>query len=321
MTTSTHADPTQVPGPTTGLAQVFAFYESDGHRDPAGAWQAFTGTWNWAAPLTTAVPRTGLPRTPAVRPTADGFTLSGLWHLPSPDGAGAWLALPLPGGEQCCEGATATPGGPDLFVVAARALPGAVHGATGDQGAPGPVFRLARVHVPTGLATHTAGMPLLAGDAAFLWTAVAALALGAARRMTDVLAGPPPEAASRAARSPVVPAVVAAELAAVLHDERLSLAAALHGAPAARQGLPPSAEERLATQVQQVSHVVQHVVTSAYEHALTVGWSAGEHPLVSLLMASSPLLQQARYATELLPPHGGTFRRKAGHGDDRRRSG
>jgi len=39
---------------------------------------------------------------------------------------------------------------------------------------------------------------------------------------------------------------------------------------------------------------------------------------MSVIEASSPILQQARYATELLPPDDRTSGRKAEHGDDRR---
>ncbi|MFJ7495105.1 hypothetical protein ACIQZB_28675 [Streptomyces sp. NPDC097727] len=323
---STHGDPLKTLGPATGLAQVFASFEPHGHADPAGAWRAFTGTWNWAAPLTAAVPRTGLPRTPVVRHASGGFALSGLWHLTLHEGTGPWLALPLAAGERRSEQESgrgvARPGadGPDLFVVPAKSLPGAVLGPAGDQDASsGPVFRLAGVHVPTGFATHTTGTPLRAQDAAFLWTTVAALALGAARRMIDVLAGRTPDADTP--REPVAPAVLTAELAAVLHDERLSLAAALHGAPAARHGLPPALEERLAAQVRQVANVVHHVLAAAYEYALTAGGHGDHYPLVSIIEASSPILQQARYATELLPPDDRTSRRKAEHGDNRRISG
>ncbi|MBZ9641846.1 hypothetical protein [Streptomyces sp. PSKA30] len=210
MRTSTYGDHPKLLGPDTGLARVFAFFEAEGHSDPAGAWQALTGTWNWAAPLPTALPRTDVPG-PVARPAPGGCALSGQWRLPPYDpcdGTGPWLALPL---------APVRDGGPDLFVVASKVLPG-------DVGA-GSVFRLEDMYVPAGFVTHSAGEPLRCGDAPFFWTAVTALALGAARRMTDALAAPSTAAA-------------AAELAAVLHDERLSLAATVHAAPSARQGLP-----------------------------------------------------------------------------------
>ncbi|MFC9916550.1 hypothetical protein [Streptomyces sp. NPDC127197] len=293
MRTSTYGDRPKLLGPDTGLARVFAFFEAEGHSDPAGAWQALTGTWNWAAPLPTAVPRTDVPG-PVARPVPGGCALSGQWRLPSYesyDGTGPWLALPL---------APVRDGGPDLFVVASKVLPG-------DVGA-GSVFRLEDMYVPAGFVTHSAGEPLRPGDAPFFWTAVTALALGAARRMTDALAAPSTAAA-------------AAELAAVLHDERLSLAATVHAAPSARQGLPPSVEERLAAHVGQAGIAVHHVVGAAYEHALVSGGSADRHPLVNLIEACSPILQQVRYATELLLPHDKTSPRKAEHGDDRRISG
>lgn len=305
MTTSTHGDHLRVFGPDTGLAQVFAFYEDHAHGDPNAAWQAFTAAWNWAAPLATAVPGADDGYGPVARPAVGGgFTVSGLWHLPAHDGTGPWLALPLNGGERPSGPVMATPGGPDLFAVPSRALRGAVHAGTGDAVGPGPVFRLEGVHVPTGFATHAAATPLRAADAPFLWTAVVAQALGAARRITDALAAP--GTASGAVRGPVRPATVAAELAAVLHDERLTLAAALHGAPSARLGLPSSAEERLAARVQRAGYAAHEVVASALDHALASCGYAGEHPLVHVVEASAPILQQVRYATQLLPPDDGT---------------
>jgi hypothetical protein len=305
MTTSTYGDHPKLLGPDTALARVFAFFESEGHSDPAAAWQALTRTWNWSAPLTTAVPRADSPG-PVARPTPGGFALSGQWCLPAHDGTGPWLVLPL---------APARYSTADLFVVAAKVLPGGLTGGTG------PAFRLEDVYVPAGFVTHSAGTPLRAGDAAFLWTTVAALALGTARRMTDVLAAPAAGGAADAPRRPVPSTAVAAELAAVLQDERLSLAAALHGAPSVRQGLPASVEERLAAHVGRAGNTVHHVVAAAYEQALASTWSGGRHPLVNLIEAGSPILQQVRHATELLPPHDRTSPRKAEHGDDRRISG
>jgi len=307
----------KVLGLHTGIARVFAFFESDGYSDPSAAWQAFTGTWNWAAPLTTAVPAGDLEPGPVVRPAMGGFTLSGVWRLPSHDGPGAWLALPL-GGEQQQASATAAQSGPDLFVVPSKVLRNEVR--DGDD-VTGRVFRLDDVHVPTGFVTHSAGTPLGAGDAAFLWTAVAGLALGAARRMTDVLAGAAPNAASTAATWSVPPAATAAELAAVLHDERLSLAAAVHGAPSVRQGVPSSVGERLAPLVRQAGNAVHQVVASVYEHVLASGENSTRHGLVGLIEASAPILHQARYVTQLLPPDDRMSLRKAEHGDDRRISG
>ncbi|MFE7712420.1 hypothetical protein ACFU6I_43320 [Streptomyces sp. NPDC057486] len=45
------------------------------------------------------------------------------------------------------------------------------------------------------------------------------------------------------------------------------------------------------------------------------------HPLLGVIEAGSPILQQARYATELLPPDHRISFRKAQHDDDRRLSG
>ncbi|MEE4543120.1 hypothetical protein V2S66_14225 [Streptomyces sp. V4-01] len=298
MTTSTHGDRRTSVGPGTALATVLAFFEADGCRDPSAAWQAFTGSWNWAAPLPAAVPaavpaaRVG--QGPVVRPVDGGFRLSGSWRLPAYGARGPWLVLPL---------APATAAGPDLFVVSSKLLPGTAHpGAVRDrtgQDGPGEPFRLDDAYVPAGFATHAAGTPLRPGDAAFHWTASAALALGAARRLTDLrggaAAGTVGEAASRAAAA-------ATGLAAVLHDERTSLAAALHGAPTARQGVPSPFGERLASQLRRTAATVHQVVMSVYDHALAARAGDGAHPLVRLIEASAPILLQARYSMELLPP-------------------
>ncbi|MET7694945.1 hypothetical protein ABZT06_44785 [Streptomyces sp. NPDC005483] len=282
-------------GPDTRLAEVYATFETAGHADPAGTWQALTGAWNWAASLPAAVCDLDFPGATA-RPPPGGFTLSGLWTLPAHEQIGPWLTLPVP-----VTGA----GEPDLFVVASKALPKA-SGATA-------LVRLDDLYVPAGFATHAAGAPLRAGDATFLWTAVAALALGTGRRITDVLAAPHAGGAASTR--------AAAELAAVLHDERLSLAAALHDAPSARHGLSAAAERRLAVRLPRAGQAVQHVVAAAYQHVLTADLGGACHPVVSLIEAASPILQQARYTTELLPPGGRTSSREADHGDDRRISG
>ncbi|WP_031010197.1 hypothetical protein [Streptomyces sp. NRRL F-5727] len=323
-------------GPETGLAQVLESGERQGHRDPAAAWQVFTRTWNWAAPLTTAVPgttaashtgttavphtgaaaasrtataavsRTGLPRPPEARPVTGGFALSGQWRLPRHGTTGNWVALPLMDGPRERAQGTA---GPDLFVVAAGSLAGLTTPDGGeDRSAPsGRLLRLAGAHVPAGFATYTTATPLSAEDAAFLWTAAGALALGAARRMTDELPG----ATGAGGLGEAGPSgALRAELAGMLHDERVSLAAVLHGAPAARTGLPEGLEERLAARAGRVAQVVHHVLAAAYQQVLAEEGGAGGHPLMSVIEAATPILQQARYATELLPPDDRTSRKE-----------
>ncbi|MGW1626066.1 hypothetical protein [Streptomyces sp. NPDC002172] len=115
-------------------------------------------------------------------------------------------------------------------------------------------------------------------------------------------------------------AVVPAELAVVLHDERQSLAAMLHAAPSARHGLAPSMEERHAHHVEQAGNAVRYVVAAAYE-VLASDRDAGGHPLVPLVETSSPILQQVRFARELLPRDDRTSFGKGSNGDNRRISG
>lgn len=331
MTTSAKHRYLRVLGPWTPLARVFTFFASDGRSDPAAAWHAFTGTFNWAAPLTTAVPRTDLPG-PVARPTPGGFLVSGQWRLVSHEGTGPWLALPMTARAHAraaeCSGTTVAdtarglpdPGlhlgrrrEPDVLVVSAKVLPDAVRtlpaAATGaDDGEQGPLLRLENAYVPAGLATYAAGSPLRAEDAVFLWTAVTALALGAAERITDVLDRPRPGGAPRGSGRRPGPA-------AALHDERMGLAAALHGAPSAREGLAATAEKRLVAHVERAGNAVREVVAEAYERALTSERGADEDPLVRMIEESSPILHQLRFARQLLPLGEWPSRARGEHGE------
>ncbi|MGW0858577.1 hypothetical protein [Streptomyces sp. NPDC002690] len=305
MTRSTRAGHPDAPGPYAPLAQVFSFFEAVGHADPALAWQSFTGTWNWAAPLATAVPHEAV-AAPVAHEEAGGFTVSGLWSRPAHAGSGPWLVLPLTGDAG---------GGPDLFVVHSKVLDRTRPSLPG--GAPGAAFRLDGTPVPAGFATRAEAVPLLPEDAPFLWTAIAALALGATRRMADVLAAPAGYRAVPGPRGSSASAVVAAESAALLHDERVGLAAALHGTPSVRQGLSTAVEEELFARAGRAGNAAHHVVASVCEHALTSSdVNDGGQSLVLLIEASAPVLQQVRYSRELLPPRGAPAREPA-HGDDR----
>ncbi|EYT81798.1 hypothetical protein CF54_17195 [Streptomyces sp. Tu 6176] len=283
----------RIVGPYAGPVRVLGFYERDGHSDASAAWESFTSVWNWAAPLVTALPREPSGAGPLVRGVAGGFSVSGQWRLPKGAEPGPWLALRL----------TAHPRGsgegfgvsdPDVFVVASKVLPAPPGG--GDAERAGAVFRLADEYVPGGFATSSAGTPLGAGDAVFVWAAVAGMAFGAARRLTDALAG------LEAPGAFVPPAAAAAELAAALHDERLSLAARLHGVSRAEPRERAAATAVLAEQVRRASRLVHQVVSAAYEYGLSARGSAAEDPLISLVDDSTPILQYMRYAVDLLPP-------------------
>jgi hypothetical protein len=323
-TASAHGGHPAVPGPEAAPARVLHHFESAGHRDPAEAWRAFTTAWNWAAPLTAAATAGDRAQAPA-RPDGGGFSLSGRWRLPSQDGTDPrvgetdpWVVLPLhaPGTPSAPVGPA--PGGPDLFVVPSRTLAGGVR----DRGSAHtqlrfPFVRLEDVHVPTGFTAYSTAEPLRSGDGPSFWAATAGLALGAARRIVD--AAPAPE--HEAAWQPDPACRAGAELAAVLHDERLSLAAALAGAPpAVGSGRFPTGE-RLAARFRRVAQVVHHTVASAYELSLASCGGIGDPTPLILIDAGAPILQLARYAVELLPPADTISSRKAEHGDDRRISG
>ncbi|MFE7750262.1 hypothetical protein [Streptomyces sp. NPDC057428] len=305
-TTTTHGDYPRVVGPETSLSRVLDFFELDGYADPSAAWTAFTRAWNWAASLPAAVPAEAPGAPPVVRHVQDGFALSGQWHLPPGAGPGSWLALPLTGARRDSEYGAGD--APDLFAVTSAMLPRALRGrrAVGNAEGAGPTFRLDGVRVPTGFATYSTGTPLRTDDAAFVWTAVTGLAFGAARRLTDALAGLASSAAvSASARTRGgPPAAAAAGLAAMLRDERLSLEARVHGAPFAGRADGTGSAEVLSAQARRASRLIHHVVAAAYEHALPLPVGGGRDPLVHLVEQSSPILHYMRFAVDLLPPGG-----------------
>ncbi|MFE4627268.1 hypothetical protein [Streptomyces mirabilis] len=163
------------------------------------------------------------------------------------------------------------------------------------------VLRLDQAYVPGGFTTSSAGTSLRADDAAFMWTAVTAMALGAAHRLTDTLA----DLAQQAVASPTAampPAAAAAELAAMLHDERLSLSGQLHGASTEGPDAGPFPDGSLAASVRRASRTVRDVVSAVYEYGTSFLDSEGHHALESLIEISMPLLQCMPFAVELLPP-------------------
>ncbi|MEU7467544.1 hypothetical protein AB0A94_03085 [Streptomyces sp. NPDC044984] len=278
----------QAAGPDAEPVQVLESFERAGHEDPAAAWHAFTRTWNWAAPLPAAVPGDDGAAGLVARPVAGGFSLSGQWRVPTRGVPRRWLALPLTDVREA--GGQAAADDPDLFVVSTKVLPrpsGQHHG--GDRArAPGPEYRLDGVYVPAGFATRSRGGALRADAAAFHWTAVTAMALGVARRLTDTLTAPAP--------------LAAAGLTALLRDERASLATALREVSNATRDGAPDTVEKLAAQVGRTARAVHHVVAAAYEGVPTAVVRDGRHPLTCLIDSGTPILQHVRYAVDLHRP-------------------
>ncbi|MFI5998394.1 hypothetical protein ACIBAC_41915 [Streptomyces sp. NPDC051362] len=155
------------------------------------------------------------------------------------------------------------------------------------------------VYVPAGLATHAAGTGLRASEATFFRAAVTAMALGAARRITEALADLTP---SRPAALPteLSPAASAAELAAVLHDARTALAAELHNMPGTDKAAGSLPEEPADSRLMRVGPTVRQVVAAAYEQALPAAGHYDGHPLEDLVEAATPTLQCMRFAMELM---------------------
>ncbi|MGW7575894.1 hypothetical protein [Streptomyces sp. NPDC054765] len=289
--------------PGTDPAQVFEAYEDEGHFDPGAAWASFTADWNWAAPLPHAVAHSSPEGAPVARPVPGGYALSGRWCLPRETGAGQWLALPLAGlREAGCQNALAIPPDrPDVFVIASKRLPRTTGGGLHAVHFPADSdisFRLEDLHVPTGFATHASGTPLSARETSFLWTAVAGMALGAARRLTEELAmlGPSPAVDSLSSA-----ATAAAELTALLRHERLGFTAELYNRPGLGQFISLAAREPLVDRVRRAAAVAHHVVTAAYERAIPFFTKDGDHPLESLVVDSAAVLQHLRATVDLLP--------------------
>ncbi|MFE7751319.1 hypothetical protein [Streptomyces sp. NPDC057428] len=300
-------------GPDEGLPCVLERFELAGHQDPLAAWDAFTRTWNWAALLGTAL---SVGAGPVARAVQGGFSLSGTWLRPTGEQSG-WFAVPA--AAERLQGHVGAGGDPDLFVIPERTLPRAPSGQDGERGHTS-AFELKDVFVAAGLATHATGTALRVEDALFLRTAVTAMALGAARRVTDALAGLAPGAGAGAGEvsAAVSPAASAVELAAVLHDERTALAAVLRGLPRSGRATASVSAEPAAAHLERVGPIVRHIVVAAYERALpSTGHPEGQS-LVRTVEDAAPILQCMRFAVETLPPLSKTPTRKAQHGDERR---
>lgn len=280
----------RVPERETALARVFAAHENLGHAGPSTAWNSFTATWNWAAPLPAATPARRSGAAPTARPAPGGFSLSGLWHLPPETEDAPWLLLPL---TDAYRDRTGGAEGPDLFVVPTKVLSSPHHGPRTLASSPtsGSWVRVYEQYVPAGFTTFASGTPLRPQDGAFLWTAVTAMALGAARRLTEVLASVHANGTRSAVHrvtAAAAPAATAAELATRLSRERYSL---------------HCPDEPLTTRVRQTSRLAHHVVATAHAHASTVTDTGDRHRIESLLAESNTLLQHVRFTLELLPPH------------------
>ncbi|ANJ12008.1 MULTISPECIES: hypothetical protein [Streptomyces] len=268
-------------GPGADLLHVHDHFESAAHRDPATTWDTFTRTWNWAAPLPTARPAVEPGAGPVARPVDGGFSLSGRWHLrvhPHP----VWFVLPL-----ATPGDTADEDGWDLFV-----LPGGERLPFGPSGnRPTGALELTDAYVPAGLATRRSGVPLRATDEIFVGVAVTAMALGATRRLTDVLA--------RLADGNRSAALPAAELAALTHDEQAALRSTLYGL----RGACESAA-RATGPLTRAVNVARRVVAGAYEGAIAFVSPDGRHPLAYLIEAATPILQVTRFVEDFATrPH------------------
>ncbi|MBV2353506.1 hypothetical protein KUM39_03895 [Streptomyces sp. J2-1] len=271
----THAERTAGTGPVTDPATLVEIFEQRGHLHPAGAWESYTAAWNWAAPLTTALPADG---TPDVSADPGGYLLSGRWHLPAPAADQPWLALPLAGGA------------PDVFVVPAATLADTGDGTARTDGA----------FVPAGFTARSGGTALRSEDALFHWLAVASMALGAARRVIEESARA--DASGTAGDGPVDAARSgAADLVAVVAAERRAFTARARSAPGPATPTLVHEVAELAESVGRVAAVAHHAVALAYERSVSRARGGDGDPLEAVVRDSAPLLQHVRFVTELLP--------------------
>jgi len=292
-----HRPSARRPAPPSPSPRLFEGYEHRGHADPAAAWTSFTMTWNWAAQLPRALPAD---RGGAVcLPAEAGYLLSGTWQVTDDARKHRWLTLTTSSGPFTDRPSAADR--PDTFVIATRALPRPC-------GPVPEVVRLDGLHVPAGFVTSSAARPLCDRDASFLWTAVTAMALGAARRLAESLPGLTASGAPLADQPAfaVPPQSAAAQLGALALAEYAALTARLRDGTGASCARPAEFDEALAAQVRQAGLRVHQVAVAAYEYALSVMGERGPRALESLLSDCTALLQHVRYTTEFLPcpPHG-----------------
>ncbi|MGW1530270.1 hypothetical protein [Streptomyces sp. NPDC002159] len=187
-----------------------------------------------------------------------------------------------------------------MFVVASKVLPRRTGGGlrvVPFRAHPDLPFRLDNVHVSTGFASHSSGTALSRKDVGFLWTAVVAMGLGAASRLTEELAVLAPGVVAPFHS----PAASAAELSALLRQERLGFVAELYNRVGMGQFISLAAREPLADRVRHAALLVHHVVTSAYEQAIPFPAQSGHNPLESLVADSAAVLQHLRFMVDLLP--------------------
>ncbi|SFF81893.1 hypothetical protein SAMN05216251_13070 [Actinacidiphila alni] len=282
------------------LPAAFDRYERLGRLDPAGAWSRFNADFNWAAPLTQAVPAIGRPGSVDAVATADGHLLSGLWVLPRQYHRVPWLALrcppPVPGSRTT----TTTAGRTDdaLFVVATRAL--TVEGVTGGE-AGRPLARLANWYVPLGLTTSATGAAVRIKERTFVRVAVTAMAMGAVRRLVDGITAEAADQAdaadrgSQVSRSERVDRERESALAALLDRTRADLRYELGRVVPVADGGRGGRARTVGAAVERAGTVTRAVFAHVRETAVASGRQYGGSSPASLVSASLPLLQHTAF--------------------------
>ncbi|MCQ4213337.1 hypothetical protein [Streptomyces longispororuber] len=299
-------------GPGSDRARVFAAHELHGHAAPGEAWTSFTARWNWAATLPHAVPTPHAGSAPAVRRVPGGFSLSGSWQAPRTTGRGRWLVLPLSSPRRPPDARIGAGHRlPDLYVVPSAALPAPAGTALRDRAAtplaPDAPVRLDGFYVPAGRATYSGGRALHRDHAPFVWTAVAGIALGAARRLTRELSAPAahPSYSSCTTVAAPQPNAMAAGLGTLLRHERLGFTADLYNGPGLGRLIPLAARGPLPDRIARAAALAHHVVTAAYEHTALLPADDGElRHLEALLQDCAAPLQHLRSTVDLLSPGG-----------------
>ncbi|MEU6341743.1 hypothetical protein ABZ883_12445 [Streptomyces sp. NPDC046977] len=253
---------TPLPQLDAALCEVFDAYEALGTTGPAEAWAAFTDGFQWTASLPAAEPAADDPHGAPTARPADGG------HMVS----GTWR--PAAAAREGRWIALPVRAGDGTPVFAVRRSQGTHDVADG-------TFRVSGLFVPTGMTSSAEGTALGSRHTAYAWCAALGMAFGFGRLLLAQADGLPahPEGTT------------SSHLTALLTREREAVRGHLRRLP-----VGPGGDELLAERVRAGADLVRDV------YAAGAAGAAGPTASAPLLLAGAPLLQFARFATELLPP-------------------
>ncbi|MFJ4985367.1 hypothetical protein ACIP9H_16360 [Streptomyces sp. NPDC088732] len=253
---------TPLPRPDAALREVFDAYEALGSTGPAEAWAAFTEGFQWTAPLPAAEPAGDDPQGAPTARPADGG------HVVT----GTWRPVAAAREARWIALPVRAKGGTPVF---------AVRRSQGTHDVAGDAFRVRDLFVPTGMTSSAEGTALGNRHTAYAWSAALGMAFGFGRLLLTEPDGVPGRPEGTAA----------SHFGALLTREREAVRSHLRRLPVA-----PGGDEPLAERVRAGADLVRDV------YAAGAAGADGLTAPAPLLLAGAPLLQFARFATELLPP-------------------